>query len=486
MHLLNSHSSKEDTFPQQSSSSHKLRVADRIELLTDANSFFELNSQVHDGVVTGIATINGRTVALYAQDFSFKGGSVGTQHAHKICDLMDHAAHIGCPLIGLIDSGGARIQEGVEALAGYGKIFKRNSRYSGIIPQISVILGPCAGGAAYSPALTDLIFTVRGISNLFITGPQVVEQVTGEKISKEALGGADIHTQRSGVAHFISDDEHDCLALVRRVLDYLPSNYKSMPTIADHATQQHTDLSSLVPVEHERAYDIATVIAALVDDESWCAVSDAFAPNMVTGFAHLEGQSIGIIANQPLVRAGAIDSNASCKAARFIQLCNSFDIPIVSLVDVPGYLPGVEQEHTGIIRHGAKLLTAYAQATVPLLTVILRKAFGGAYIVMGSKHLGADWVAAWPSAQIAVLGAQTAVQIIHRKQLIDDTTGSKRAAYEEAYAHEHLNINRATQAGYVDAIITPKETREQLVRALSIFRNKVVHLPKKKASNNPL
>lgn len=502
----------------------KLTARERINLLVDANSFLELDQRVTagphidptDGVVTGLATINGRRIALFAQDFTIKGGSVGKLHAAKICKVMDHAARIGCPIIGLIDSGGARIGEGIHALAGYGDIFKRNVRYSGIIPQISVVLGPCAGGAVYSPALTDLIFTVRGISQLFITGPQVIAQVTGQEIDKESLGGTQVHSSTSGVVHNVYDDEQQCLDGVREALAYLPNNYKeTVPnhigitkemdtgsaagtTLLEkrhHSEKRHlgldpgsTPLTSIVPQELSRAYDMRDAINATVDNESFFEISAAFAPNIITGFARLNGISVGIVANQPLIKAGAIDINASCKAARFINLCNSFDLPLISLVDVPGYLPGVEQEHGGIIRHGAKLLHAYAQATIPLLTVIMRKAFGGAYIVMGSRHLGADWVAAWPQAQIAVLGAATAVQIMHGRKLkeMDAGSSSARQRLEENYTQELLNPDVAAANGYIDAIIEPDQTRSQLIRALMMLQNKVEKMPEKKMGNGPL
>lgn len=563
-HQLHSQTANRDKIAAQHARG-KLTARERIELLVDPSSFLEIDryvkpnhesriksgmietadqpSRYTDGVVTGLASINGRRIALFAQDFTIQGGSVGKLHAAKICKIMDHAARIGCPIIGLIDSGGARIGEGIHALAGYGDIFKRNVRYSGIIPQISVVLGPCAGGAVYSPALTDLIFTVRGTSQLFITGPQVIAQVTGEKIDKESLGGAQVHSTQSGVVHAVYDDEQACLDSVREALGYLPDNYKDAPqemnpsfqssrfaasadtaktnTICCH--QKHfaqeaksesipakatirregrvipdSDPGSLVPSDHSRAYDMRDVIAATVDADTFFELSSAFAANIITGFARLNGISIGVVANQPLVKAGSIDINASCKAARFINLCNAFDLPVVSLVDVPGYLPGVGQEHGGIIRHGAKLLHAYAQATVPLLTVIVRKAFGGAYIVMGSRHLGADWVAAWPEAQIAVLGAPTAVQIMHGKKLKEMDTGSKsgmtnprsisnaRKRLEEEYTQEFLNPDVAAAYGYIDAIIEPHTTRAQLVAALMMLQSKVEKMPEKKAGNGPL
>ncbi|MGD1997503.1 MAG: acyl-CoA carboxylase subunit beta, partial [Candidatus Dependentiae bacterium] len=434
----------------------KLTARERIALLVDRDSFTEtdqlvvargqsvLETDSHtDGVVTGFATIDGRQVALYAQDFTMQGGSLGSQQARKICKIMDTAAKIGCPIIGIIDSGGARIGEGIHALAGYGEIFYRNVRYAGIIPQLSIILGPCAGGAVYSPALTDFIFTVQGISQLFITGPQVIAQVTGEQVTKEELGGAGPHSTTSGLVHQVSNSEKECFEQVRTVLSFLPSNYKSMPPAGPQSMQLPTpQLTKLVPENPQQPYDMREVIEGLVDPDSFHELQPGFAPNMVTGFAHLDGLSIGIVANQPMVKAGSIDIDASCKAARFINMCNAYDIPLISLVDVPGYLPGVAQEHRGIIRHGAKLLHAYAQATCPKITVIIRKSFGGAYIVMGSKQLGADFVFAWPQAQIAVLGAAGAVQIMHRRKLaaIESLTQREKTLCELSakYAAEYL------------------------------------------------
>jgi len=480
----------------------KLTARERINLLVDHASFTEIGrlvtaydaEQTHqklysDGVITGFATIQGRKVALFAQDFSIKGGSVGKRHAQKICALMDKAASIGCPLIGIIDSGGARITEGVHALAGYGEIFSRNVAYSGVIPQISVVVGPCAGGAVYSPALTDLIFTVEGLSQLFITGPHVIAQVTGEHISKEELGGTQAHMQKSGVIHFVSPHEQACFSLVRTTLGYLPSNYKEIPPA--HPSSQQPAPSSLhtLPAHHAKGYDVTLLIRSLVDSESFLEVQSGFAPHIVIGFARLAGKSIGIVANQPHLKAGTIDREASCKAARFINLCNAFGIPLISLVDTPGYLPGVAEEHGGIIRHGAKLLQAYAQATIPKITLITRKAFGGAYIVMGSKHLGADFVFAWPQAQIAVLGAPSAVAILHRKELAQlegEEQKTRRSLLEERYESKLLNPYRAAESGYIDDIITPEETRKKLIAALSITENKV-HIPiAKKLANGPL
>lgn len=471
----------------------KKTARERIALLLDKDSFEEIDTLVTspilpqkmytDGVITGFGTVNGRQVALYSQDFTIKGGSLGKHHAQKICKIMDMAVKIGCPIIGIIDSGGARIDEGIHALAGYGDIFMRNTRYSGVVPQISVILGPCAGGAVYSPALTDFIFTTQNISQLFITGPQVIKQVLHQNIDKESLGGATVHAQKSGVVHFVSPTEQDCFFTLTQFLSYLPSNYISEPPACPLGAEQEQKFipATLVPSQPNRCYNITSVIETIVDNDSFLEVQRDFAQNIVIGFARVNGMVVGVVANQPQVLAGALDIDASCKAARFINFCDSFSIPIVSFVDVPGFLPGVDQEHGGIIRHGAKLLAAYAQATVPKITIILRKAFGGAYIVMGSKHLGADFVYAWPTAQIAVLGAQGAVAILHRKQPED-----VRKELEKEYATTYLNPFVAAEYGYIDGIIEASKTREHLIKTLEISKEKVEHLPRKKHANVPL
>lgn len=508
----------------------KKTARERIALLLDPDSFVETDqlvtpafTQSHphggasptDGVVTGFGTVDGKQVALYSQDFTIKGGSLGKHHAQKICKIMDMAVKIGCPIIGIIDSGGARIDEGIHALGGYGEIFMRNTRYSGVVPQLSVILGPCAGGAVYSPALTDFIFTTEKISQLFITGPQVIKEVMHEEITKEALGGTHAHATKSGVVHFVSPTEESCFDSVKKLLSFLPSNYlaepdsapstywDNQPTTTDTFFPATTTkvpspgsdtLSTLVPSDQNKGYNIKAVINELTDD--FLEVQKDFGPNVVVGFGRITGNTkappsvVGIVANQPMVLAGALDINASCKAARFINFCDSFSIPIVSLVDIPGFLPGVEQEHNGIIRHGAKLLAAYAQATTPKITVILRKAFGGAYIVMGSKHLGADFIAAWPSAQIAVLGPKAAVTILHGRELRNIENSNEKAAQrkvlEEDYATTYLNPFVAAEHGYVDAIIEPGETRSFLEKALQITKEKVERLPRKKRGNIPL
>jgi acetyl-CoA carboxylase carboxyltransferase component len=482
---------------------HKLgkkTAQERLKLLLDAGSFQEIDHLAKsvflvekfctDGVITGFGKIDGKQVAVYAQDFTIKGGSLGKRHAEKICKIMDLAAKVGCPIIGIIDSGGARIDEGVHALSGYGQIFMRNARFSGIVPQISIILGPCAGGATYSPALTDFIFTTANISNMFITGPQVVEQVLHQKINKEELGGAWVHSQKSGVAHFISENEEQCFEQVRQLLSYLPSNYLSTPDVVENIQEDNfINILDVVPTNFSQGYDIKNLINVIFDMESFFEVQENFATNIVVGFARLSGRVVGVIANQPLVKAGVIDIDASCKAARFIRFCDSFSLPIISLVDVPGFLPGVGQEHNGIIRHGAKLIYAYATATVPKITLILRKAFGGAYVVMGSKELGADFNFSWPNSQIAVLGAKAAVAILHRSELEKVSAQDREILtqkFEKQYVVEFMNPNVAAEHGYIDAIIEPSETRQTLISALEISQNKVEQLAKRKHGNIPL
>ena len=505
---------------EQQSKAGKQTARQRVTTLLDHDSFEEIDrlatsphletKHYTDGVITGFGTIDGKKVALYAQDFTIKGGSLGQRHAEKICKIMDLAAKIGCPLIGLIDSGGARIDEGIHALAGYGKIFMRTVRYSGVIPQISLILGPCAGGAAYCPGLTDFVFMTKRISHLFVTGPQVIEQALHQKIDKEALGGTAVHAINSGVAHLITESEADCFLKVKQLLSLLPSNYLDSTLPEQYVTKQATqpsthtpsnyinkqatleankNLEQLLPAHDNQAYDMKKIIHAVVDEQSFFEIQEQFAPNIVIGFARLAQKTIGIVANQPLVKAGTLDIDASVKAARFIQFCDSFDIPIISLVDVPGFLPGIDQEKNGIIRHGAKLLYAYAQATVPKITVIIRKAFGGSYIVMGSKELGADFNFAWPTAQIAVLGAQAAVTILHGKKIAQAPIEEQKTLqenYEKEYAQTFLNPFIAAESGYIDAIIQPNQTRMHLIKALTITASKVETLPKKKHGNIPL
>lgn len=479
----------------------KKTVRERIAMLVDAHSFEEIGAMVTsqtllpkqptDGVVTGFGLVNGRQVALYAQDFTIKGGSLGKQHAEKICKIMDMAAKIGCPIIGLIDSGGARIDEGIHALSGYGSIFMRNVRYSGVVPQISMILGPCAGGAAYSPALTDFIIMTKEISQLFITGPQVIEQVTNQKITKNELGGWQVHSTQSGLAHLVAESELEAFHKLKQLLNYLPQNYLSnLPsTPPAQPIEEFISLANILPSHGSQAYDMHHIIFGIIDQNSFLEMQSTFAPNIITGFGRIKGNSIGIVANQPMVKAGTIDIDASNKAARFIQCCNNFGIPILSLVDVPGYLPGIEQEHNGIIRHGAKLLYAYAQSTVPKITVIIRKAFGGAFIVMGSKELGADFNFAWPTAQIAVLGARSAVTVLHAKHLAtlqDHDRIAKQLELEKSYETMFQNPYVAAEHGYIDAIIEPSKTREHIIKALEITSEKVETLPRRKHGNCPL
>lgn len=482
--------------------SGKLTARERLDILLDEDSFHETYQLVTspfsdkknytDGVITGFGTINNKQVAIYSQDFTLSGGSVGKHHAQKICKTMDMAVKIGCPIIGIIDSGGARIQEGIHGLAGFGDIFFRNTRYSGIVPQISVILGPCAGGAVYSPALTDFIFTTDKISQLFITGPNVIKQTVHQEITKEELGGAKIHNTKSGVAHFLYKDENETLGKVKELLSYIPSNYLEQKKInPDYKNPvEVSNLRKIVPENLNKSYDIKDLIILVFDKNSFFEVQELFATNMVIGFATLEGRSVGIVANQPLIKAGTIDIDAAEKAARFINFCNNFSIPIISLVDVPGFLPGIDQEHNGIIRHGAKLLYAYSQATTVKITIILRKAFGGAYIVMGSKQLGADFNFAWPSAQIAVMGARGAVSILHRKTIYNEKNIQKQAILEKnlikEYEKEFLNPFAAVEYGYIDSIIEPAQTRQILIKTLKITENKVEKLLPKKHGNIPL
>jgi acetyl-CoA carboxylase carboxyltransferase component len=513
MEISEKHSCKLASKIDRQRLSDKKTARERIELLVDQGSLLETDYLVTspiiekkfitDGVITGFATVNGEKIALYSQDFTLKGGSLGIHHAKKICKIMDLASKIGCPIIGIIDSGGARIDEGIHALSGYGEIFMRNTRLSGIIPQISIILGPCAGGAVYSPALTDFIFTTEKISQLFITGPHVIKQVLHQEISKEELGGTNVHAKKSGVVHFVSPTEKACFTQVKKLLSFIPNNY-----LAEPPTQQDLDLfipartkdspktcvnkyiATIIPKSQQKSYDIRTVISELVDEKDFLEIQKDFAKNIVLGFARIEKNVVGIVANQPQVLAGAIDIDASCKAARFINFCDSFSIPIISLVDVPGFLPGVEQEHNGIIRHGAKLLAAYANATIPKITIILRKAFGGAYIVMGSKHLGADFVFAWPNSQIAILGPQAAVAILHRKRLQSIENRNEKHALtkklEDDYAQRHLTPSVAAEYGYIDGVIIPEETRQRLAQALAITNEKVEKLPQKKRHNLPV
>ena len=435
-----------------------------------------------EGVVTGYGTVDGRLVYAYAQDFTVEGGSLGEKHAHKIWKVMDLAMKMGAPCIGINDSGGARIQEAVDALSGYGGIFYRNTAASGVIPQISVIMGPCAGGAVYSPAITDFIYMVKNTSQMFITGPAVIKSVTAEEVTAEALGGAMTHNTRSGVAHFAAEDEDDCIKQIRYLLSFLPSNnMEDAPVMetGDDPDRQDESLNSVIPDNPNMPYDMKDVIRSLVDNGEFYEVQEFFATNIICCFARFDGRSVGIIANQPKVMAGCLDVDASDKSARFIRFCDAFNIPLVNLVDVPGFLPGVNQEHNGIIRHGAKMLYAYSEATVPKVTVITRKAYGGSYIAMCCRELGADQVMAWPTSEIAVMGPAGAANIIFRK---DPDKDAKTAEYVENFATPYV----AAERGYVDMVIEPKETRPRIITALNALASKREVGPSKKHGNIPL
>jgi acetyl-CoA carboxylase carboxyltransferase component len=483
----------------------RLTARERLDLLLDKGSFREVdNFVVHrtsdfgldqqffpgDSVVTGWGTIEGRLVYAFSQDFTVLGGSLGEVHAEKICKIMDMAMKNGAPVIGLNDSGGARIQEGVVSLAGYANIFLKNTLASGVIPQISAIMGPCAGGAVYSPALTDFIFMVRGSSYMFVTGPDVVKTVTHEEVSFEDLGGASVHSEKSGVCHVAADSEADTLYLIRKLLGYLPQNNMEDPPFVDGGDdplRTEESLDTLIPDEPGKPYNIKDVIRAVVDNGQFFEIHEAFAQNIVVGFARLGGHSIGIVANQPAVLAGVLDIDASEKAARFVRVCDAFNIPILTFEDVPGFLPGTVQEHGGIIRSGAKLLYAYCEATVPKLTVITRKAYGGAYDVMSSKHIRGDYNVAWPGAELAVMGPEGAVNIVFRKELDKAEDPVKRKAelvaeYREKFANPYI----AAERGYLDDVIEPKETRPRLINALEMLSNKRDANPAKKHGNIPL
>ncbi len=477
----------------------------RVLSLLDEGSFTELDSMVRhrasdfgmaakhppgDGVVTGFGTIDGRRVAVFSQDFTVFGGSLGEAYAEKMVKLMDGAEKYGCPIIGINDSAGARIQEGVEGLAGYGEVFFRNVRVSGVVPQISIIVGPCAGGAVYSPAMTDFIFMVNDIGQMFITGPDVIKTVTGETVTLEDLGGAETHATQSGVSHFRATDEDDLNDQVRFLLSYLPSNnLEDAPEIEpeDDPNRLNDSLRTLVPENSSRPYDALDVIHEIVDDGEFMEVQAEYAMNIVVGFARMDGKPVGVIANQPSVLAGTLDINASVKGARFVRTCDAFNIPLVVLEDVPGFLPGTDQEYNGIIRHGSKLLYAFAEATVPKVTVILRKAYGGAYVVMNSKHVGADFVSAWPMAEIAVMGPDAAVNLVFRRELAGlEDPAPRRAELIKEYEDLFASPYQAASRGYIDAVIEPEETRQWLIRMLDIARNKRVSVPKRKHGNIPL
>ena len=479
----------------------KLTARERIEVLLDSGSFEEYDMyKTHrcvdfgmaekqipgDGVVTGWGTINGRPVYLYSQDFTVFGGSLSETHAEKICKIMDLAMQNGVPVIGISDSGGARIQEGVASLAGYSEVFRRNAQASGAIPQISMIMGPSAGGAVYSPAMTDFIFMVKDTSYMFVTGPDVVKTVTNEIVSSEDLGGALTHTKKSSVADGAYENDIEALLDLRRFYSFLPLNAgASAPhqETLDTWDREDTSLDTLVPQNPNQPYDMREVVVKLADEGNFFEIQKEFAGNLLVGFIRINGETIGVVANQPLVLAGCLDINASRKGARFVRFCNAFSIPILTLEDVPGFLPGTAQEYGGIIKHGAKLLFAYAQATVPLVTVITRKAYGGAYCVMAPKHLGADVNYAWPSAQIAVMGAKGATEILHRTDLGDDDKIAQHTAdYEERFANPFV----AAQRGFVDEVINPRSTRRRIARSFELLKNKKVHQPFKKHDNIPL
>lgn len=483
----------------------RLTARERIDLLIDNGSFretdmfvthrthdFDLDKRKYlsDSVVTGWGTIEGRLVYVFSQDFTVFGGSLGEVHAEKVCKIMDMALKNGAPIIGLNDSGGARIQEGVVSLGAYADIFLRNTLASGVIPQISAVMGPCAGGAVYSPALTDFIFMVRNSSYMFVTGPDVVKTVTHEEVDFEELGGADVHASTSGVCHYAAENESDCLFMIRTLLSYLPqNNLEDPPFIATTDDRLRTEeaLDSIIPEDPSKPYEMRDVIRMIIDNGAFYEIHENYAPNIVVGFARLGGHSVGIVANQPAILAGVLDINSSDKAARFVRFCDSFNIPIITFVDVPGFLPGTSQEHGGIIRHGAKLLYAFCEATVPKITIITRKAYGGAYDVMSSKHIRGDLNLAWPSAELAVMGPEGAVNIIFRKELAGSTDPDKRRAelvaeYREMFANPYIAASR----GYIDDIIEPRLTRPRLINALEMLSNKRDRNPAKKHGNIPL
>ena len=490
---------------QQQRDKGKLTSRDRLDLLLDQGTFEEIDPFVThratdfgmadrkvpgDAVVTGYGKVDGRQIFVFAQDFTVLGGSVSEVVGQKICKVMDLAMKTGSPVVGLNDSGGARIQEGVLSLSAYGEIFLRNTLASGVVPQLSVILGPSAGGAVYSPAITDFVFMVQGISQMYITGPDVIKAVTGQEVTHEELGGALAHGSRSGVAHFVYDSEDECLAQVRRLLGFLPSNnMEDSPLVQslDEPGRMDESLSQIVPDEANKAYDIRDIVMRVVDDQEFMEVHADFAPNIVVGFAHLNGRAVGIVGNQPAYLAGALDINASMKASRFVRFCDCFNIPLITFVDVPGFMPGTEQEYGGIIKHGAKLIYAYAEATVPKISVMTRKAYGGAYIVMSSKHLRGDINLAWPSAEIAVMGPEGAVNIVFREELAKaEDPEQTRSSLTEEYRDSFANPYVAASMGYLDDVIDPRETRPRVIKALEMLQNKRDTLPPKKHGNIPL
>ncbi|WP_260292951.1 acyl-CoA carboxylase subunit beta [Sedimenticola hydrogenitrophicus] len=479
----------------------KLTARERIELFLDPGSFEEWDMFVEhgcsefgmekqripgDGVVTGYGTVSGRLVFVFSQDFTVFGGSLSAAHAQKICKIMDHAMKVGAPVIGLNDSGGARIQEGVESLAGYADVFQRNVLASGVVPQISMIMGPCAGGAVYSPAMTDFIFMVKDTSYMFVTGPEVVKTVTHESVTAEQLGGALTHTSKSGVADLAFENDVEALLMLRRFVNFLPANNKQLPPVwptDDPADRKIPSLDTLVPADPNKPYDMMELITKMVDDNDFFEIQPDYAANIITGFGRLQGSSVGIVANQPMVLAGCLDIDSSRKAARFVRFCDAFNIPVVTLVDVPGFLPGTSQEYAGIIKHGAKLLYAYAEATVPKITVITRKAYGGAYDVMASKHLRGDVNLAWPTAEIAVMGPKGAVEIIFRQDLGNQ---EKIAARTEEYREKFANPFVAGSRGFIDDVIMPHSTRKRICRSLAMLKDKKLENPWRKHGNIPL
>lgn len=480
----------------------KLTARERLAFLLDQDSFTELEpfttqqddpegkAFLGDGVVTGYGLVDGRTVYVYAQDFTVQGGALGEMHSRKICRVMDLAAANGNPIIGLLDSGGARIQEGVKSLGGYAEIFKRNALYSGVIPQISIILGPCAGGAAYSPAVTDLIIMVDKQSFMFLTGPEVIKTVTGEETDFESLGGAEVHLTRSGIAHLMTQDEQSALKMARYVLGYLPANNIENAPIAaqvDDPLRLAENLNSIVPMDPGEPYSMQTVIESVVDKGSFLELQAGFAGNAVVGLARFDGMPVGVLAQEPNVMAGVIDINAADKLSRTVRFCDAFNLPLVTFVDSPGFLPGVSQEHGGIIRHGAKVLFAYSEANVPKISIVTRKAYGGAYVVMSSKYLGTDINYAWPSAEIAVMGPQGATNILYRKELAAaENEAEERKRLEEEYRNRYLNPYAAANAGYVDEVIEPAETRMKIIKALRAIQNKSEKHPSRKHGNMPV
>jgi acetyl-CoA carboxylase carboxyltransferase component len=481
----------------------KMIARDRISGIVDADSFQEYDMFVEhdvrgfgmekatlhgDGVVTGAGNVNGRPISIYAQDFTVAGGSLGSMHARKITKIMDHALKMRMPIIGINDSGGARIQEGVNSLAGYGEIFFRNTINSGVIPQISVILGPCAGGAVYSPALTDFVFVVDKISKMFITGPEVIKTVLGQEISMEDLGGARVHSEITGNAHFFAHSEAECFEQIKKLLSFIPWNNSEKAARKEPALPDAKyNIEDIVPADPRMPYDVRDVIRAVIDESDFFEIQELWAPNAVIGFGRINGETIGFVANQPLCLAGVLDVDSSDKIARFIRYCNAFNIPLITIVDLPGYLPGIDQEHAGVIRHGAKILYAYSEATVPKISLILRKAYGGGYIAMNSRHLRADYVFAWPAAEIAVMGPEGAANIIFRKEIMaaenpEEMRKQKIEEYKKAFANPYV----AASKGYIDAVIEPIDTRKMLLHALKVSETKSQHIPKKKHGLPPL